>query len=136
MRKTLSVSLKYAYIFLYGAFIYSAIEVAFRGYTHWSMTLTGGTALVAIYRMNMLMSRKSLLLRCAAGCAVITSMEFTVGCVVNRWLHMGVWDYSHMPLNVLGQICPLFSGAWFLLCIPAIAICMFLHKRIFENTSM
>jgi uncharacterized membrane protein len=25
---------------------------------------------------------------------------------------MDVWDYSNMPLNILGQICPIFTVIW------------------------
>jgi uncharacterized membrane protein len=25
---------------------------------------------------------------------------------------MGVWDYSHVPFNIMGQICPMFSLLW------------------------
>jgi uncharacterized membrane protein len=49
------------------------------------------------------------LLRCLVGCGIITSPEFIVGCIVNRGLHMNVWDYSAQKFNLLGQICPLFS---------------------------
>ena len=28
-----------------------------------------------------------------------------------------VWNYSLLPGNILGQICPLFTLLWFLLCL-------------------
>ena len=31
---------------------------------------------------------------------------------------MNVWDYSDRKFNLMGQICPLYSALWFLLCIP------------------
>ena len=31
-----------------------------------------------------------------------------------------VWSYADRPLNVLGQICPLYSLFWFLLAIPGV----------------
>jgi len=37
--------------------------------------------------------------------------------LVNMRLGWGVWDYSEMPGNVLGQICPTFSAIWFVLCL-------------------
>ena len=44
--------------------------------------------------------------------AVVTVVEFIFGVVFNLWLKMNVWDYSNMPFNLLGQICPLFSLMW------------------------
>lgn len=118
------------YMFVFGAVLYSLIEIVFRGYTHWTMTLTGGAVFLIIYSFNKRMSGTSLLLRCAAGSAVITAIEFAVGCVVNLWLKMDVWDYSDKPFNLLGQVCPLFSVIWFFLCIPAIGISLYIGKKL------
>ena len=38
--------------FLMGFFIYSLIEIAARGYTHWTMALTGGLVLSILYDIN------------------------------------------------------------------------------------
>lgn len=47
-------------------------------------------------------------------CAVaITAVEFAAGLVLNIWLGLGVWDYSAMPLNIMGQVCPQFMLLWF-----------------------
>lgn len=107
------------WVFGFGALIYSLIEVLFRGYTHWSMTVAGGVAFSLIYLININLKTKNLVIRCLAGASVITAIEFTAGCIVNLGLNMQVWDYSHEKFNILGQICPLFSFAWFLICIPA-----------------
>uniref|UniRef100_UPI002899A74A putative ABC transporter permease n=1 Tax=Oscillibacter sp. TaxID=1945593 RepID=UPI002899A74A len=42
----------------------------------------------------------------------ITAAEFLAGCVFNLWLGWRVWDYSHLPGNLLGQVCPQFAGLW------------------------
>ena len=46
------------------------------------------------------------------GAAAITVVELIAGLIVNLWLGLGVWDYSHLPLNVLGQVCLWFFFAW------------------------
>lgn len=46
---------------------------------------------------------------------LITITEFIVGLILNVWLGLGVWDYSHLPGNILGQICPQFMCVWYLL---------------------
>ena len=47
------------------------------------------------------------------GAAGITALEFLTGCIVNLWLGWWVWDYSSMPGNLLGQICPQYVVLWF-----------------------
>ncbi len=124
---------EYLIVFSFGGIIYSLIEVIFRGFTHWTMTITGGVALLIIYITNINIKTRSLIVRCLAGSAIITALEFIVGCIVNRGFHMQVWDYSEEKYNVLGQICPLFSVLWFLLCIPATLLSFFLRYKIREN---
>lgn len=111
----------YLLAFAIGAIVYSLIEIIWRGYTHWTMTLTGGFCMVVL----MLISRSALPLpmQWLLGALSITAIEFAVGCIVNRWLHWEVWDYSALPLNLLGQVSLPFTLVWFLLSIPAIFIC-------------
>ncbi len=42
----------------------------------------------------------------------ITATEFAAGCILNLWLGWRVWDYSGMPGNLLGQVCPQFMALW------------------------
>lgn len=53
-----------------------------------------------------------LALQAAICAAAITATEFAAGAVLNLWLGLGIWDYSHLPGNLLGQICPQFSLLW------------------------
>ena len=114
--------------FLMGYFKYSLIEIVVRGYTHWSMALTGGLVLAIFYDIN---SRKAITLikNCIIGAIIITLIELMVGIFVNRLMHWEVWDYSDMPLNILGQICLPFSIAWFFISIPAYYLCRAIRKR-------
>jgi len=106
-----------------GAVIYSLLEIAFRGFTHWTMTLTGGTCMTLIYLTERKLHSRRLWQRCLLGSVIITTLEFMVGCIVNRKLGWGVWDYSDRRFNILGQICPAFSAIWFFICIPATLLC-------------
>lgn len=110
-------------VFLIGGLMYSLIEIAARGFTHWTMTLTGGICLLLMYLRYTAHPDDSILMKCFYGMCVITFFEFTVGCIVNLILGWNVWDYSHMYLNVLGQICPSFSAGWFLLSLPIALVC-------------
>ena len=114
---------KYLFIWCLGAIAYGLVEVLARGYTHWTMVITGGFALLMLYGINKRMAKRNLLLRCLAGCLAITAAEFAVGCVVNLALGWNVWDYSDEAYNLLGQICPKITAYWFLLCIPVMIGC-------------
>ena len=114
--------------FLMGYFSYRLIEIVMRGYTHWTMSLTGGMILAVLYALN---SRRTMTLikSCAAGSLIITAAELAVGIFDNIIMHWNVWDYSDMPFNFLGQICIPFSIFWFILCIPARLICKQIGRR-------
>ena len=120
---------KYIIIFGLGAFIYGAIEVIVRGYTHWTMALTGG-AVMALFMLINRSRNVNILLRCLLGALVITSLEFAVGAVVNLGLGWDVWDYSEKPFNIMGQICPLFTLGWFALSLPGFMLCTAVEKRL------
>lgn len=104
--------------FIVGAVCYTATELIYRGRTHISMTIAGGICMLVLYLIFRLNNKISLPLRCVISMLVITGVEFITGLIVNKWLGLDVWDYSNRKLNVLGQICPLFSFYWFLMGIP------------------
>lgn len=41
--------------------------------------------------------------------------EYLMGLFYERVLGVAFWDYSHLPLNLHGRVCPLFSFFWALL---------------------
>ena len=117
-------------IFLTGAFVYGLIEILFRGFTHWTMAITGGVAFLLIHIINTKAKNTGLFFKCLTGCFIITGLELIVGIIVNRQLHLNVWDYSTQSFNLLGQICPLFSFLWFLISAPAIFLSRFISKKL------
>ena len=96
---------------------YGALELLFRGYTHWTMMLTGGACLLTLYYLERPFHETPILIKAAGGALIITLYEFSVGLIVNLWYGWNVWNYSLLPGNILGQICPLFTLLWFLLCL-------------------
>ena len=124
--------LEFFSIYLFGAIGYGTLETLWRGYTHWSMLLTGGLCCCLIdliaTRMRDCLWKKWIM--CAF---VITTVEFLVGCTVNLRLGWDVWDYSGMHLNLLGQICPAFSALWLLLSIPCVSAAQLLKKYVFTG---
>jgi uncharacterized membrane protein len=110
-------------LFAVGAAGYFGIEVLFRGFSHWTMALCGGTCLCLIYATNRRLSRHSIVFRAAAGALIVTAIELAAGCFLNLYLHWNIWSYAKLPLNLWGQITPIFSALWFLLCIPVCFFC-------------
>ncbi len=128
---------KYSLIILLGGSGYGSIEIAFRGYTHWSMIITGGMALLMLYFIYNAIPSSSVISKAIIGSVSITALEFTVGIIVNKIFPFGVWDYSNLPLNFLGQISLIFSACWFMLSAIVFKamdlIKRLLHSRNFEN---
>lgn len=110
---------------LLGGGLYGLCELLFRGWTHWSMLLAGGVSLLLILLGS---GAGPLWQKWVLGCALITAVEFLSGCILNLGLGWGIWDYSAHPLNLMGQICPLFCLFWLLLSIPAVALCRYLRR--------
>ena len=103
---------RYGLFFVIGAIGYAAIEIIWRGHTHWSMMIAGGLCFVLFSIVAQRLREKNIFIK-AAVCAIgVTAIELLFGVVFNIILKMEVWDYSSMPLNLWGQICPLFTLLW------------------------
>ncbi len=108
-------------IFMSGGFIYGLIEVLYRGHTHPSMFVLGGICLLWVGGFNSFFRRSPpFWAQILLGGIFITTAEFLCGLTFNVWLHLHVWDYSRLPLNIMGQICPLFFFIWVAISIPAV----------------
>lgn len=118
---------EYFCVVLCGALGYSTLEICWRGYTHWTMALTGGVGLLCVYIMSGLLEGCGFLQKCLIGCLLLTTLELSVGALVNLRMGWRVWDYSSQPGNLLGQICPLYSIFWFFLCMLLIPLCTWLR---------
>lgn len=70
---------EYAAVCTVGSVGYSAIEVLWRGFTHWTMALTGGVGFLLLYLTDLRMTGRSMLQKCAAGSLVLTAVEFVAG---------------------------------------------------------
>lgn len=132
MKKILRKLKECSIVYLIGSFGYSLIEILWRGFTHWTMALTGGLCFLLLYQIDGHHATERLPAKCLRGACWITTVEFLVGCLVNLKLKWKIWDYSNLFGNLLGQVCPLYFALWFLLCIPvysaAKSIRSLLHK--------
>jgi len=118
-----------ALLFLTGSCAYPTLEMLWRGRTHYSMAIAGGVCLTLIGRVCCgSLRHHRLSVRCLAGSGIITGVELCTGLIVNEWLGFGVWDYSDVPLNILGQVCLPYSLLWCALTLPAMALCELLGR--------
>lgn len=119
---------KYVFLLLIGAGLYYEVELNWRYFTghlpvHWSMAVLGGVLFIILGGINNWFPwEMSLPKQALAGMITVTAAEFIAGIVLNIWLGLGIWDYSHLPGNVMGQICPQFMAAWFSLSCIAIVL--------------
>lgn len=87
------------------------------------MFVLGGWCFILIGNINEdLPWEMGLVQQSLIGAGMVTLFEFITGLIVNVWLGLGVWDYSNMPLNILGQICLPFTLLW----IPVSAVAIIL----------
>ena len=116
---------------LLGGCTYVLIEFAWRGRSHISMFFDGGVCFVLIGLLDELAPTAPVSVQAMLGACVITASELAVGLAVNRGY--AVWDYRPLQPNFLGQICLLFTGLWYLVSIPAMAVCRLLRRRVFTR---
>ena len=107
---------------LTGGFLYCLVEILYRGYTHISMFLLGGICFLCIGGIRRTFRDGAAAQKMLLCAGVITLFEFLCGVFVNLGLGLAVWDYSAMPMNVMGQICITYSAAWCLLAVPAMGM--------------
>lgn len=121
-------------LFAAGGVIYAGVEILWRGYTHWTMAVLGGILFVLIGGLNnWLPWEMSLVLQGAVGAVLVTAVELLAGLILNRWMGLGIWDYSQLPWNFMGQICLQFSLAWIALAILAVILDDWLRHWIFNE---
>ena len=108
----MNLYLLYGAMFLFGGDVYCIIELLYRQRTHYSMFFCAGFAVMLLYYIYTA-KQMPVFLFALVGAAIITLLELIFGIVFNMLLGMSVWDYSAVPLNILGQICLPFSAIWY-----------------------
>lgn len=134
MMNKLKIITKYLLLGIIGSIIYMSLEILWRGYTHWTMGVLGGICFIFLGLINELLSWETpLILQMLIGGIIITILEFITGCIVNLWLGWNVWDYSNLPLNLLGQICLPFSILWYFISAIGIIIDDYIRYIYFDE---
>lgn len=121
--KKVNLLAEYGFLLLLGGTIYYGIEIAYRGYSHPTMFLVGGICFILIGLINEVIDwNMPFLKQVLLGDIIVLIVEFIAGCILNLWLGLGIWDYSNLPFNLLGQICLPFAILW----LPIVAIAIVL----------
>ena len=97
-------------LFGLGGGTYVTLELLFRGRSHGSMFLAGGSCFLLLGKQEERLRKLRLPARAVACAGIITAVELAVGLAFNR--DYRVWDYRDLPGNFLGQICLPFSLLW------------------------
>ena len=95
-------------LFCAGGLGYVVLELIWRGRSHGSMFLAGGSSFLLLGRLGQATDRSAL--RTLGGVGIITGVELAAGLLFNR--DHRVWDYRQMPYNIKGQICLPFCLLW------------------------
>ena len=111
-------------LWAWGGTVYFLLEVAFKSFTghperiSWTMLVVAILLTIPVERAGeQLPWEVPLWLQALVCAALVTAVELAAGCVINLWLGWDVWDYTAMPGNLWGQICPQYSALWFVLCL-------------------
>ena len=122
--------------FLIGGLLYQMVEILWRGYSHPSMFIVGGLCFVLLGLLNEIGPCRNapLLVHMVLAAGIVTAVELLAGLVLNVWMGLGVWDYSGLPGNFMGQVCIWFALLWLLLSLPAMKLEDWLHT-VFEKKS-
>ena len=133
--KSLLINLVKLFILsMIGGLTYCLIEMAWRGYTHWTMFIVGGLCFICIGCINEYINENMLVqYQAFIGSMIITYIEYISGYIINIKLGWNVWDYSTLPLNIDGQVCLLFSILWLFLGILGIILDDYLRHILFNE---
>ena len=111
-------------LWTWGGAAYFLLEVAYKTATghpehiSWTMLVLAMVLCIPIERCGEQFPWEVPILLQSLFCALLVTLaELVAGLVLNVALGMNVWDYSAVPGNLWGQICPQFFGVWWLLCL-------------------
>lgn len=105
------------------------------GYANIIMLPIGGLCGICIGAINQIPKfyNMKILYQSIISTIIILGVEFLSGCILNIWLGLGIWDYTDLPLNILGQVCPLYGILWFLLSPLAIWLEDYLRYKLWDE---
>lgn len=119
---------KKSLLFTAGGGSYVVLELLWRGRSHSTMFLAGGTCFLLLGGLNKAKPRLPMPLRGVAGAGVVTMVELLTGLLINR--DYRVWDYRDLPCHFCGQVCLPFSLLWVPVSMGAMGLYQLLDTRL------
>lgn len=132
-------------IFCVGFTIYQCLEGLWKyfgtatGAESFCMGILGGLSLLLVGGLNKVFKWETpIWLQALIGGFGILFMEFVTGLLLNKWLcpllnKPLIWDYSKLPGNILGQVCPQFFLIWILLAVVCILLDDYLRWKMYDE---
>ena len=98
------------------------------GYANIAMLPVGGLCGLCVGTINQIPKfyNMKIIYQSIIGAVITTIIEFISGLFLNCYLQLGIWDYSNLPVNILGQVCLPFSLIWFVI----MPLCIWLEDKI------
>lgn len=114
---------------------YATVELLFRGVTYLPMIWVGGLCGLSVGLLNQhpIFCYRRMWQQCLIGTVITLAIEYASGWLLNIRLHLDIWDYSNLPLNLNGQICLLYAFFWFFLMPFAVYLDDWLRWKLFEE---
>ena len=95
--------------------VYHAVtlgKIMNRGFLNGPVCPVYGFGMTAVLFIFDIIGTDNLLITFAVGVIFTTAIELIAGYILYTFFHARWWDYSSMPLNLGGYICPAFSLIW------------------------
>ena len=118
-------------LFYIGGTAYMTLEFLYRGRSHGSMFLLGGSCFLVLGQIRNRLQWIPLPVKAVIGSVTVTALELATGLLVNR--DCTIWDYRKIPLQYKGQICLPFSLLWIPVCMAGIALYGIAEQKLFQR---
>jgi len=120
--------LKKSALFAIGGASYMGLELLWRGWSHATMFLAGGSCFLLLGQLDAHKGKLPLPFLGLTASGIITAVELATGLLMNGDHH--IWDYRHLPLNFRGQICLPFCLLWMPIGLGAMQIYRLLDQKL------
>lgn len=127
-------------LWMYGGTLYFLAEVLYKSAIghqaeiSWTMLVLAAIVSIPLDQCNEhLPWDMPLWLQAVIGGLGITAAELAAGLLLNIRLGLHIWDYSGLPGNLWGQICPQFTALWIITALAGIVIFDWLRYLLYDE---
>ena len=115
-----------------GGVVFCALQLLLTGNCHWTDLAVFSLLCIPLDAVNERMPWTfPLWLQAVLGGIVLIVSQLAAGLVFNVWLGLGLWDYTPLFGNFLGQICPQYMILWLPVSLAGIVLDDWIRYRAF-----